>query len=101
MPDIGLDANSLSDIISIFKENPKIKAASVFGSRAKGCFKPYSDVDIALRGNCGVLDAEAVKCRLDDLPLAYTFDVVAYETITNPELLEHIDRVGVAVYSTE
>ena len=99
MRDIGLDANHLNEIINIFKKTPKITAATVFGSRAKDIFLPYSDVDIAVYGDCGVLDIEEVICSLDDMPTAYTFDVVAYNSIKNPALRRHIDRVGVMIYT--
>jgi len=99
MRDIGLHANHLSEIINIFKKAPTITAAAVFGSRAKDIFLPYSDVDIAVYGDCDILDIEEVMCNLDDMPTAYTFDVVAYNSIRNPALRRHIDRVGVMIYT--
>jgi predicted nucleotidyltransferase len=60
--------------------------------------EPYSDVDIALSGNLSMTDIESVICDLDELPLVYKFDVVAYESIKNPRLKEHIDQVGVVIY---
>jgi len=85
-------------IAAVFQRVPSIEKAVVFGSRAKGTHTQYSDVDIALFGEVGLLEVEEVRCELDELPLIYKFDVVAYNRIENVELRGHIDRVGVAVY---
>ncbi len=42
--------------------------------------------------------AEAVADELDELPLAYRFDVKARSAITFPPLEEHISRVGITFY---
>ena len=46
----GLTDNELQYIVSLLSENTKITKAVLYGSRAKGNFKPFSDVDIALFG---------------------------------------------------
>jgi predicted nucleotidyltransferase len=98
MNSIGLSEDHLSDIVSVLKANPEIKAATVFGSRAKGTHKPFSDIDIAIHGNCDALSIADTACKLDELPTAFKFDVVAYNSIKNPDLQNHIDRVGVTIY---
>jgi len=35
--------------------------------------------------------------KLDELDLPYKIDIVHYNTITNEELKEHIDRVGIDI----
>lgn len=94
----ALDLGKKSAISAVFKNNASIQKAVVFGSRAKGNHAPYSDVDIALYGDIGLLEVENVSCDLDDLPFIYKFDVVAYNLIKNTALREHIDRVGVVIY---
>ena len=37
--------------------------------------------------------------ELDELPLPYTFDAQAYDTIRHQPLREHIDRVGQSFYT--
>jgi len=101
MNNIGLSENNLSAMIDAIKQNPKITSASIYGSRAKGDFSSHSDIDIAIYGDCDIFDAENLMSLLDELPTAYTFDVVAYNLIKNPDLREHIDRVGVVVYHYE
>ena len=98
MPDFGLKKDGLSAVTNTFRNDPRILGAAIFGSRAKGDYKPYSDVDIALYGDLNPFDVEAVIADLEELPFVYKFDVVAYGLIKNPELLQHIERVGVKVY---
>ena len=101
MPDFGLKENVLQSVAEILRNDPQILGAAVFGSRAKGNYRPYSDVDIVLYGNLNALDVERVICNLDELPFVYKFDVVAYGLVTNPALLEHIERVGISIYEKE
>ena len=35
----------------------------------------------------------------EEKPLPYFFDVLHYESIDEPRLVEHIDRAGVVLYS--
>ena len=44
------------------------------------------------------METEEIACDLDELPCPFVFDVVAYESIKNPQLRRHIDTVGVVVY---
>lgn len=98
MPDFGLKPDDLFAVTETFKNVPQVLAAAVFGSRAKGDHKPYSDVDIALYGDLGLADVESVRADLEELPLVYTFDVVAYGLVKNLELRRHIERVGIKIY---
>ncbi|SDF71317.1 nucleotidyltransferase domain-containing protein [Sporolituus thermophilus] len=43
----GLTRSDMAYIVSVIQEFPEIKKAAIFGSRAKGNYKPGSDVDIA------------------------------------------------------
>ena len=93
--------DDLLAVTETFKGVPGILGAAVFGSRAKGDYKPYSDVDIALYGNLSTSDVEHVMADLEELPLVYKFDVVAYGLVKNPEFRRHIGRVGVNIYEKE
>jgi predicted nucleotidyltransferase len=98
MPDFGLESADLSAVTGIFRTVPRIHSAAIFGSRAKGNYKPYSDVDIVLYGDLDILDVEQVIADLEELPLVYQFDVVAYGLVKNPAFREHIERVGMRIY---
>lgn len=83
---------------SVFQVYPEVHTAILFGSRAKGTHTDRSDVDIALTGEIGPLQAETIAAALDELPLPYRFDVRALAHIQSRPLLDHIERVGQVIY---
>lgn len=95
---LALSQHELELITSVFRKHPEVAAAKVFGSRAKGNSTPSSDVDLALWGGIDGLRAEGIAAELDELPLAYRFDVKSFDLIKLQTLREHIERVGIAVY---
>ncbi len=96
----GLKNSNLKQIISVFSSVPQVEEAIIYGSRAKGNHKPASDIDITLKGDKLTLkDLNIISMALDDIPLPYTFDLSIYKQIDNPDLLEHINRVGKLLYS--
>lgn len=50
-------------------------------------------------GNINSLFAQQIANELEELPLPYKLDVQAYSQINNSNLKEHIDRVGIVIYS--
>jgi uncharacterized protein len=97
----GLPQDSLDRIIETFKQFPDIESAVVYGSRAKGNYKPSSDIDITIKGNhldLGILTK--IINQLDDLLLPYKIDISIYHQINNPELLDHIQRIGSKLYQS-
>ena len=95
----------LSDIVVdkiqyIFAENARVEKAIVFGSRAKGNYKEGSDIDIAIKGqDLNFDDTLSLLRKLDELELPYEIDLINYETIKESDLKDHIDRVGIELYS--
>jgi predicted nucleotidyltransferase len=78
----------------------EVEEAVLYGSRAKGNHKSGSDIDLTLKGvklNLKVLNR--ISLELDDLYLPYTIDVCIYHQIDNPDLIDHIQRVGKVFYS--
>jgi uncharacterized protein len=101
MKDIGLTPSQIEMMLAIFRRIAAIVEVVLYGSRAKGNFRPESDIDLALVGVDDDLLAEAVADELDDLPLPYHFDVKAYSSIEYAPLLRHIARVGITLYRRE
>ncbi len=96
----GLSDRDIAAIQSVFKLYPKIDKAILYGSRAKGNYKTGSDIDLTLQGeNLVYADLVAIENALDDLLLPYTIDLSIYKQIENPDLIDHIKRVGQAFYS--
>jgi len=99
----GLQDRDIQLILETVKTFPEVSQLVLFGSRAKGTYKTASDVDLAIKGTSVTYDTAV---RLSDIlneekPLPYFFDVIHYESITEKRLVEHIDRVGVVLYSKE
>lgn len=98
--DFGLKPGDLEMICRVLEKEPQIEQAFLFGSRAKGNYKPGSDVDLALKGDH--LTAQTITdvsfSLNEEMPLPYRFDVLNYHTIQEPTLLQHIDRVGIVFY---
>ena len=95
----GLSEQTIEKIGGVFARHPAIDRAVLYGSRAKGNFKPGSDIDLTLFGDSltsrelGIIDEE-----LDDLLLPYMIDLSIFNQIDHAKLREHIERVGVVFY---
>lgn len=102
MPEsFGLEKNDIQVIIDILRKEKTIEQALIFGSRAKGNYKPGSDVDMALKGpNLSDDICTHISFILnEETAMPYKFDVVNYSTISNEDFANHIDRVGKIFYS--
>lgn len=99
----GLRATDLRYIMDTLKKFPEIKKAAIFGSRAKGNYKPGSDVDIAIWGEEVTFNTVSrLRSLLEEQsPMPYFFDVVDYTHLTHEQLREHIARVGKTIFSRE
>jgi predicted nucleotidyltransferase len=88
-----------SRIVGVLRKNPLIEEAILYGSRAKGTHRRGSDVDLALKGQAlNLREINKIHLELDNLLLPYTFDISIYHRITDPDLLDHINRVGKTIY---
>ncbi len=98
--DFGLKSIDLLSVSKTFENFAEIEKALIFGSRAKGNYKPYSDIDIALFGSKIDLTLQnKIENQLDDLLLPYKFDVCVFDKIDSEELIDHINRVGIEIFS--
>ena len=92
----GLKEETIAEINSVFGKYDNIKKIILYGSRAKGNFKPGSDIDLTLFGkDLTTTDLLKIENELDDLMLPYQIDLSLHHKIDSSELLEHIERVGV------
>jgi predicted nucleotidyltransferase len=97
----GLKDETVEAIHNVFAKYPEVDAAILYGSRAKGNFKPGSDIDLTLKGeslNLKLLNK--ISLEIDDLLLPYNVDLSIYHQIDNPELIDHIERVGRIFYQS-
>lgn len=96
----GLSEEIIDKISQVFARFSEVEEAVLYGSRAKGCCRPGSDIDITLKGealNLRLLNK--IDLELDELLLPYLFDLSVYHQIDNQDLREHIQRVGKTLYT--
>lgn len=95
----GLSADAIEKIREILADCPNINKGILFGSRAKGNFRPGSDIDLCLIApKLSLTEKFGIETQLDDLLLPWKIDLVLANQITNPALLEHIERVGIELF---
>ena len=93
--EFGLSERALQLLRDLFASQPSLRRAIVYGSRAKGIFRPGSDIDITLEAPDMSFDVFQRLCtQVDDLNLPWDVDLSLISLIDNPKLLDHIARVG-------
>ncbi len=96
----GLSEATIQKTCGVFAKYPQVKKAVLYGSRAKGNYKKGSDIDLTLiGGNDLTLEVlYRILDEIDDLLLPYTFDISIFEQISDPDVVDHIQRVGIIFY---
>jgi predicted nucleotidyltransferase len=98
----GLTHANCQRIKDVFLLCPKVEEVIIFGSRALNTAHPGSDIDLALKGvDIFLDDILIINSALEELPLAYKYDIIYYHKIKIPELIEHIDKHGILFYKKE
>lgn len=99
----GLKEDTIKKISDVFAHYQQIEKAVIYGSRAKGNYKNGSDIDLTLFGGddltLNVL--YQISNELDDLLLPYTIDLSIFSHISDPDVIDHIRRVGVMFYEKD
>jgi predicted nucleotidyltransferase len=95
----GLNDKTITRIQTVLSAFPEVDKAVLYGSRAKGNFKTGSDIDLTLYGSgLSLTILHKIENELDDLLLPYKIDLSIFEHIEDPDVLDHIRRVGVVFY---
>jgi len=97
---LGLSDNDMTEIRLTLQRFPEVEEALIYGSRAISNNRRGSDVDIALKGkNLDHSVINEIRYILnEETRMPYFFDVLDYNSLTNRELADHIDRVGKPLY---
>jgi len=96
----GLSTQTQEQLNSVFVKYPNIEKIILYGSRAKGNYKIGSDIDLTIIGpKMNLNDLLKIYDEIDDLLLPYKVDLSLFHTIDNPELIAHIERAGIELYS--
>jgi len=93
MSKFGIPLKTYEQIKNLLNTFAEIENVKIFGSRAKGNYKPSSDIDLVVFGN-NITEKLLlhIASELDELPTPYKFDVVDYKTITNENFKKDIDK---------
>ncbi len=95
----GLEKHIIEMILAEISSHKEVSDVIIFGSRAKGNYKRGSDIDLAIKG--GKITFELVsKLKTifnQKMQIPYHVDLVHYESISNHDLIDHIDRVGISI----
>lgn len=99
MPHFGLSERSTQAILDVFAKFPDVEQAIIYGSRAKGNYREGSDIDLTLKGeNLTPEKLYRIQDALDEAPTPYLFDVSIYKNLTNPNLIDQINKIGKVFY---
>lgn len=94
--DTGLSEEVISQLVNIIRECKKVTDVIIYGSRAKGTYKEFSDIDITLKGDeLERSDLYPILERIDDLYLPYEIDLSIYAQLDYMPLIEEIDKHGI------
>lgn len=90
----GLKPELLDSIASLAK-HLELEQVLLFGSRARGDYRPTSDVDLAVSGG----DVDRFSLEVEELPeTLLKFDVINLGGKVQESLLETIRKEGVPLY---
>jgi len=99
MIDTGLDKHTLDLLHAIFSRYHDIEQVKVYGSRAKGSHHHRSDIDLSASGKrLNQATIGQVLLDLDDSDIIYNVDLINFNELKNPRLIDHINRVGLTIY---
>lgn len=83
----------------VFTRMPKLEEVILYGSRAMGNYLAGSDIDLALKGvKLDINDLLKIATDLDELDLPYHFDLLLFNNVKSPDLLEHICTAGKTIW---
>ena len=98
----GLSQSVIQKICAVLTRYPQVEKAILYGSRAKGNYKRGSDIDLALIGRDLTLNViYRILDDFDELFLPYTIDLSIFDDISDPDVIDHIQRVGVTFYQKD
>jgi len=93
---VGLPDYVLQDLRRVFLNHPAVQRVVLYGSRAKGNFRPNSDIDLmVIAPEISWREFNEIEAEIDDLLMPWKVDLALEHQIENDELLEHVKRVGV------
>lgn len=95
----GLPDRVIQQICDVFRQHKEVERVVIYGSRAMGKDRPGSDIDLCIESNeLSFSQLLAIENEIDDLLLPWKIDLCLKSQIDNPDVVEHIDTVGIEFY---
>ncbi len=96
----GLSELERANLQQVFARYPQVERVILYGSRARGDFKPGSDLDLTLYGSqLSQSMLSKIEAEIDDLLLPYKIDLSIFADIDNENLKLNIQKQGVVFFS--
>lgn len=96
----GLSVRQWRQIFAILSRyGSRIDWVKLFGSRARGDYKPVSDVDLAIASAENLVTW--LQLDFDQSQLPFTFDLIDYRRQPNQKLQDAIDREGKLLWAVD
>jgi proline iminopeptidase len=91
----GLSERIREDLQRVFARYPEVQRVLIFGSRAKGCEQPGSDIDLAVVAPA-LSEAEFARvwAAIDALPLIFKVDLLHWDRLHDDRLKQKIQAEG-------
>jgi len=98
----GMTKSVVSDVIKIITCRSPVQKIILYGSRARGDFKPVSDIDLAVDApQWSAVDLAVVKDELEDrVATLLKFDLVLMARIDKKSLKDNILKEGIVIYES-
>ncbi|MFK7971642.1 MAG: nucleotidyltransferase domain-containing protein [Bacteroidia bacterium] len=98
----GLKKQTIDALVACISTCNEVEKVVIYGSRAKGNYRNGSDIDLVFFGeNLTLSVLLRLETEIDDLLLPYTIDAAIFHHIKNPDLIDHINRVGKVFYERQ
>ncbi|MFB0907646.1 MAG: putative nucleotidyltransferase [Spirosomataceae bacterium] len=95
----GLTIEEVAAMQQVFSSFTEVEKVMIYGSRVRGDYKPYSDIDMTLIGqNISSHTVTEIDFALDDLLMPYKIDLSTFDSITNNNLIAEINEFGKELY---
>lgn len=95
---LGVSVEQWKRLAEAIMECEAVSDILIYGSRVKGTYRKFSDIDLTLKGD-GLRHTDLFRIldRIDELNLPYETDLSIMSEIDNPALLEDISLHSVSL----
>ena len=98
----GLSAEILDELKQVFSRFPAVERVLIYGSRARGDFRPSSDIDLlVIAPTMASLEFSQLWMALDDLPIIFRLDVSLLQEVDHQQLKRNMLTDGVTLYTSD